>query len=337
VAVKITHYDIGDLWTPQATFTVANVNTDPTNLTVTQQDAAGAETVLLNNVLVSTLTGSSTPVAKTATGIFKLNPGISLTAAGYWFVKFTGTGAAAAAEQQQAIVDPDEFTTDAGVNANALVGLAETKDWLQKQNIDTADDLELVRVINDISARFYDEAGREFKVFSSGGTLVSPPALNPQVRLFDVDEVAIWNRAIRVGDLTSFTAVRILDELGNLIQTVATSDCISLPRLRKPWEPIRALRFTQNIMRLWGGLYPYVVEVTGVWGFPSVPGNVREAILDAVVSVMDRDVEHYRQDFAPQPGGTGTNVIMLGARPQILSLPPEALAVAQFYRDQLVG
>lgn len=320
MAVKITHYDIGDLWTPQATFTVASVNTDPTNLTVTQQDAAGAETTLLNNVAVSTLTGSSTPVAKTATGIFKLNPGISLTAAGYWFVKFTGTGAAAAAEQQQAIVDPDEFTTDAGVNANALVGLAETKDWLQKQNIDTSDDLELVRVINDISARFYDEAGREFKVFGA----------NPQVRLFDVDEVAIWNRAIRVGDLTSFTAVRILDELGNLIQTVATSDCISLPRLRKPWEPIRALRFTQNIMRLWGGLYPYVVEVTGTWGFPVVPGSLRQAVLDAVVSTMDREVESYHQDLAT--GATEASSPTL-----LLSLPPAALEVAESFRDELIG
>src|SRR5205814_10689902 len=101
MAQKIVHYPVGNLWQPQATFTVGGTNTDPTNLTVRQQDAAGVETVLLNNVLVSTLTGSSTPVAKTAPGIFKLNPGITLSAAGYWFVKFEGTGAALATKQEQ--------------------------------------------------------------------------------------------------------------------------------------------------------------------------------------------------------------------------------------------
>lgn len=87
---RIEHKDILDRWTPQATFTVGGANTDPTNLTVRQRDPAGTETVLLNNVLVSTLTGVSAPVAKTATGVFRLNPGVSLTSSGHWFVKFEG-------------------------------------------------------------------------------------------------------------------------------------------------------------------------------------------------------------------------------------------------------
>jgi hypothetical protein len=316
---KITHYDVGDIWVPQATFTVGGVNTDPTNLTVRQQDAAGVESVLLNNVLVSTLTGASTPVAKTATGIFKLNPGITLSASGYWFVKFEGTGAAAATEQQQAIVDPDEFSLDAGVATYALVGLSETKAWLRQLNIDTSDDLSLVRVINDMSARFAEEAEREFKVFGT----------NPLVRTFDIDEQTIWARELRVGDLTSFTQVRILDELGNLIQTPALSDVISLPRVRRTWDPITTLRFTQNVTRFWSSYYPYVVEVTGNWGFPSVPGNVRQAVLDAVVSTMDRDVENYKEDLAASAAVSGA------AKDD--SLPGAAMDVALSYRDEMIG
>ena len=156
---------VGSLWTPQATFTVASVNTDPTNLTVRIQNAAGTESVLLNNVAVAGLTGASTPVAKTATGIFKLNPGVTLDASGYWFAKFEGTGTAQATIQEQVDVDPDEFTSNAGLDVRALVSLAEAKDWLRRLNVDVSNDLQIVRVINDISDRFHQEANREFKPF----------------------------------------------------------------------------------------------------------------------------------------------------------------------------
>lgn len=316
---KITHYDVGDLWLPQATFTVANVNTDPTNLTVVQQDAAGVETILLNNVAVSTLNAGTTPVAKTAAGIFKLNPGISLSASGHWYVKFTGAGAAVATEQQECIADPDQFASNAGLSLTALVTLAEARDYLAQMNIDTVNDLLLVQTINDMSDRFAEEAEREFKVYGT----------NPQVRTFDVDEQTIWRREIRIGDLTSFTQVRILDELGNLIQTPALADVISLPRVRRTYDPIRTLRFTQNVVRPWSGLYPNVVEVTGTWGFPSVPGSVRRAVLEAVAVGMDRDVENYREDLAQVSVGGG------GGHDD--ALPSSALDVAMSYRDELIG
>src|SRR6266550_873447 len=320
VATKIIHYDVGDLWTPQATFTVGGVNTDPTNLTIRQEDASGAQTILLNTVAVSGLNAGTSPVAKTGTGVFKLNPGITLSSSGHWFVKFEGTGAATATEQQEAIVDPDEFTLQAGIASYALVGLSETKDWLRHQNIDTSDDLALVRTINDMSARFAEEADREFKVFGT----------NPLVRVFDIDEQSIWRREISVGDLTSFTQVRIMDELGNVIQTPSLSDVISIPRVRRTWDSIRTLRFTQNVVRLWSGPYPYVVEVTGTWGFPAVPGNVRQAVLDAVVAAMDRDVENYRDDLSTLSSGaeSGNVIVIGGGGARVLSLPPASIAVA---------
>jgi hypothetical protein len=341
MAQKIPHKTVGSRWISQATFKVAGVDTDPTNLTVRQQDAAGVETVILNNVLVSTLNSASTPIAKTATGVFKANPGIALTASGYWFLKFEGTGAAETTIQDQVIVDPDEFTLNAGLSTRALVGLAETKDWLQQQNLNVTSDLELVRVINDISDRIHYEAAREFK----------PYGTNPAVRLFDVlytgrrdpwyvdgqfmGDLNTRSRTVRVGDMASApTLVRILDrDWATVLETVTAYS--SLPLVREPWEPIRELQFADTVGVLSAGQR---VEVTGAWGFPAVPGNVRQACLDAVAQVMDRDVEHYRQDLAPQLSGGESNVIMIGGGSQrLLSLPPAAMAVAWSYREPWLG
>jgi len=321
---QILHKDVGDLWSePTATFTIAGTPTDPTNLTVRLQDAAGVESVLLNNVLVSTLNSSSTPVKKTSVGVFQPNPGPSLTAQGYWIMRFEGAGAVVATEEWEVIVDPSEFTSNAGLNARALVGLREAKDWLQSQTVNTSNDLDLVRVINDISDRMYEESEREFKSFDGGGSAV---------RIFDPN--GYW--PVRIGDLsTTPTLVRILDKDGNSLATVAAGDQILRPRVRRPWQPITSLQFTQDVIEpRWSDQ----IEVTGVWGFPAVPGNVRQAVLEAVAAVMDRDVEHYSQDLGPASSGQATNVIMLaGARPSLITMPPSSLAVARSYQPSRVG
>ena len=348
MATRITHFDVGDVWVPQWTFTVNGTATDPTTLTVRQQDAAGVETILLNAGNPATLTASSTPVAKVSTGVFKLNPGIALTAAGYWFARASGTGAAEAAEDHQAIVDPSEFTSDGGIGTRALVGLSETKDWLQSQNIDTTNDLDLVRVINDISDRFHQEAEREIK----------PVGTNPQTRLFQVEPMGqsqphyidgdyqgdrnYMRRRVRVGDLTSFTAVSILDtNWTTVLETPALTNVTALPMNRQQWEPVRELEFRYDVTSLGAGMR---VSVAGTWGFPAVPGNVRQAVLDAVAAIMDRDVEHYRQDLGSSRSGTaeaasgGSTVVMVGSgRQRLLSMPPASLAVAWSYRETTIG
>ena len=343
MATRIDHKDVGDVWQPQATFTVGGTPTDPTNLTVKQRDPTGTITTLANNVLVSGLNGSSTPVAKTGTGVFKLNPGVQLSAAGYWAVNFKGTGAAEAAETHEVIADPDPFTADSGLSSRALVTLAEAKDWLQQQNIDTSNDLDLVRVINDMSDRIHQEAEREFKV---SGT-------NPQTRYFDVPaggspdpwyidgqwmgDRSTWRRTVPVGDMAATpTQVQIIDmNWTTVLETVAAGDILSLPLNRQPWQPITHLRFQMDVTSLAEGMR---VAVTGTWGFPAVPGNIRQATLDAVASVMDRDVEHYRQDLASPVGEEGGVTVMVGGgRQRLLSLPPSAAAVAWSYRPPSVG
>jgi hypothetical protein len=323
---RITHYDQGDVWTPQATFTVNGTPTDPTTLIVRVKDPSGAVTVVTEN----TPAAPTLPIVRVSAGVFKHN-GIALNDAGYWHARFEGTGAAAAAEDHQAIVDPSEFYESAQLGSRALVGLAETKDWLQQQNIETSSDLELARVINDISERFHDEAEREFKVVGT----------NPQTRNFEIEPIARYG-LVDVGDMTTVTTVAIVDtDWATVLETVDTADWAALPLNRKAWEPIRRLQL--NYRNGAGYLYSgYRVRVTGNWGFPAVPGNVRQAVLDAVAAVMDRDVEHYRQDLgfggaAQQAQGGGTVVMVGGGRQRLLSMPPSSLAVAWSYRDLNVG
>lgn len=325
---KITHRTVGSLWTPQFTFSVNAVNTDPTNLTVRIQNAAGTESVLLNNVLVSTLSGVTTPVAKTATGVFKLNPGVTLDASGFWYAKAEGTGTAQATVQEQVTVDPDEFTSNAGLDTRALVTLAEAKDWLRQLNVDVTSDLRIVRVINDISDRFHQEADREFKAYGT----------NPATRSFPVEtigptapryidgvyfgEVGAYSRSLQVGDLTSFTQVQIINSVDwvSVLETVPLASITAWPTVRAPWEPITSLEFQYTVTRLYPGMR---VAVTGVWGFPAVPGSVRQAVLDAVAWALDSDVEYYREDLSATAVGSATTQ---------LSLPPATLAVAEDFQ-----
>jgi hypothetical protein len=335
----IPHFDQGDIWVPQATFTVAGTPTDPTTLVVRIKAADGTVTTITENTPAAPML----PIVRVSAGVFK-HSGIALNDAGYWYVRFEGTGTVAAAEDHEAIVDPSPFYESAQLSARALVSLAEAKDWLQGRQIDTGEDLDLARVINDMSDRMHDEADREFKVYGT----------NPQIRLFDVlpeGPVNPWyvdgeyqgalgprGRIVKVGDLTSFTSVRILDtDWITLVENVTPLTKVTAhPINRKPWEPIRALELRYDVSSVSAGQR---LEVTGNWGFPTVPGNVRQAVLDAVAAVMDRDVEHYRQDLGiTGAGAPGQNTIVIGmGRQRMLSMPPSSLAVAWAYRDPAVG
>lgn len=333
---KIQHYDIGDLWTPLMTWQidansdgVPDTPTDPSQITIRLKEPDGTESVVTIASSPSALTVASTPLARISQGVFKMNPGIALDAIGYWFMRAEGVGAAEASEEFEAIVDPSEFTADAGLSSRALVGLAETKDWLQQQNIDTGEDLELVRAINDVSARIHYEAGREFKAADAVAT-----------RQFVVPTLS---GRLKIGDLATLTtaspAVSIIgSDWTTSIATFTPAQIATYPLHREPWEPITEIETAPTA----GPVYfsPGMrVSVTGTWGFPEVPGDIRQAALDSIAAVVDRDVEHYRQDLgsAAVGGEGGSTVVLQSPQQMFISLPPSAFAVCRSYKDPYLG
>ena len=325
---RIVHADIGDRLTPQATFTVGGAATDPTQIVVKQQDPAGTETTVTTASSPATLLTSDTPLARVSAGIFKLNPGIAATSAGHWFFRFEATGVAESAEDFQYAVDPSEFYSAAGLTSRALVTLAETKDWLQSQQVDTSEDLDLVRVINDISELAHAEAGREFKRTDSTSS--------PTVRYFDVNARSYRDRLVAIDDLSAApTLVRVIaSDWTTVVSTVSSASYSLYPLSREPWAPITAIQLNQNVIRPAAGQR---IEVTGVWGFPAVPGDLRQAVLDEVANVYDRTVEHYSLDNVPDTAGPGQNVIVFGGRPSFLPANPKSLSVFRRYRNPLVA
>jgi hypothetical protein len=336
--------NVGDRATPQWTWEVNDVPTDPTQIIIRQQTPAGVESIVTTAATPSALTPSSTPLARVSVGVFKLNPGVSLNASGYWLFRGEATGVAESAAPDFVYKTlPSEFTADAGLDLSALVGLQEAKDWLQQRNIETGDELELASVINDVSRLFQEEADREFK----------PAAANPQTRSFSVipsgpsepwyvdgvylGERSLLARTVYVGDLASFTQVQIISDADwtTVLETVPLASVTGHPMVRNPWEPIRYLELQTDTMALRAGMR---VAVQGTWGFPSVPGDVRRAVLKAVAAEMDRDVEHYRQDYGtPAPEEAGTTIMIGQGSQRMLSLPPSVLAVAWRYRDPVLG
>jgi len=156
------------------------------------------------------------------------------------------------------------------------------------------------------------------------------------VRLFTADPMVVERSQVLTGDLASApTLVRVLDKDGVAVATVPAGDQVLYPRIREAWEPIQRIGFTTDVTKL---LYGYNVEITATWGFPSVPEDVRQAVLEGIAYSMDVDAEHYRQDLAPAGAGTGANVIVMqyGAQ-RMLSMPPSALATLYRYRTSMYG
>jgi hypothetical protein len=320
---QISHLDIGDVWKPTASFTVGGTPTDPTTLTTRLLAPDG--TLTTASYSVASLTTVSSPVAKTTTGTFVYS--VSIDQAGHWYTRFEGTGAATAAEDSEAIVDPSPFYDNGGLSDQALVSLGEAKAWLGNNLMSTTNDLRIVQAINGASERISQAAGREFK---ARGT-------NPETRRFDVRGV---NYEVPIGDLmtasTASTTVTFL-QADPVVTLASITDFSARPRNRQPWEPVTSLYFGSTAKSYYNTRN--VLDVTGYWGFPTIPEDIKHATLQAVAYWLDVDVEHFRQDLAAIPGGAegGQTVFVGSGPPTVYPLPPEAYQIAVSYRRRLIA
>jgi hypothetical protein len=120
-------------------------------------------------------------------------------------------------------------------------------------------------ILNDLiqaeSQTWLRETGREFVAIASGST----------ERLFDICWADQLSGIVWIGDATSVSAVEVQDTFGGTLETVAAADYAAIERTRESWEPIRGLRFNSNTTLTAGN----VLAVTGTWGFPEIPNDVR--------------------------------------------------------------
>lgn len=126
------------------------------------------------------------------------------------------------------------------------------------------------------------------------------------------------DRVVLIDDLsTTPTQAALVDETGvdTTTLTVAT-DLVLLPRNRPADQPVTMVR-----LRASAG-WDYELRLRGVWGWPQVPGGVREA---AIVTVIDwlRD----SQGLTPQT----PNLLEPGA-PPFRGLPQKARDLVRPYR-----
>jgi hypothetical protein len=225
----------------------------------------------------------------------------------------------------------------------ALVGLRETKDWLEQNGIDTSDDLKITAKINAVSNEVHGWTRREFKVagtnpqartiqvFQRGAT--SPRYIDGQY----VGDFSDYNRLVRLGDMAAVpTTVEIVSTAwATVLETVTSANMFFIrDELDPVTGPIRWLYLNTAAYPLSAG---YQVRVTGNFGFPSVPEEVRDAVKDTVAYRMDRDVEHYRQDLSFGPATNDAAALVATAPPRVLAFPPDAYAILKKYRDPVVG
>ena len=179
---------------------------------------------------------------------------------------------------------------------------------------DDADtDATLTTLITAISREVHRAAGREFV------------AINPVVpdRRFPLDQAALRLADVRIGDCTTVTALELQDENGATLQTFTADQIIALPLVREEWEPIQQIRMPPGVaMVAWPLYYPRWIaparpaiggylQVSGTWGFPSLPEDIVQAAARLVLLRYLNDVAAEGTAFAEAVNQAGLNLASL--------------------------
>jgi hypothetical protein len=167
---------------------------------------------------------------------------------------------------------------------------------------DTETDATLEDFITIESRDFMETTGREITPISPGSS----------TRVFDVDWIVVEERELLIGDATDVTAVVLKGQDQTILQTLDSSAWVDLPRVREDWEPVTAIAFPPLVVDpaffswpavQWGPYVPtesprLLCEVTGTWGFPSIPQTVTRAVATLVLVRYLNDAAAVGTDFA---------------------------------------
>jgi len=280
----------------EVTFEVGGVETDPTALTLTVRSPDGASTdyVYLTDV----------EVVRDSAGVFHAD--IPAPDDGPWAWRWEGTGAAAG-------VDEGVFFVERSLIA--APGLCSLDDiTLLRPDVTVgANDARIEALIARASELIEEVAQRQFTIDAAASD-----------RYFDLREISP-QREMLIDDLSATpTELQVIDSEGDGVYTaVVADDLVALPRNRRGRRPITALRLRAAVPV--GDTY--VLRVKGVWGWPAIPGDIREACIETVIDWMKN-----HQGLTVQ----SPDQFEPGLFPQ-RALPLKARDIARRYRHFSVG
>ncbi|MBA3689781.1 MAG: hypothetical protein H0W82_00010 [Actinobacteria bacterium] len=265
-------YQPGDTVRLSTKFLVGTTPTDPTTVVLEVMGPFATTPSLYTYALAE--------ITRDSTGVYHkdiLVPS-DVPSWGIWTWRWIGTGTAAG-------VDEGTFNVELSLASTALLcSVDDVRAFLDKPVGDVAQDDTIQGFIARASDVIRTWTGREFVA----------AGINPATRLFDVGGYN-GSREVPIGDLASTpTAVGVVDADGVSVSTVAVAtNVVALPLARGPGDPITSLRL-RSAVALSGS---YLLSVTGTWGFPLIPGDVRQACITTVGIWMRRDIQAFTQTF----------------------------------------
>lgn len=296
----VTH-DVGDVVRVEAEFDLVGVPTDPTTVTIKVRHPSGA-------IDTDVFGEPGSAVVRDSAGRFHYD--IAVDEPGVWHYRWIGTGAAAAAHENRIVVALSRFSPT-GLSPRALCALDDVLVYDDPNDItDDRKDQLFTRLINAASREMHREARREFVANNAARDASGLVVVAPETRLFDARDLD-QDRELAIGDLAVFTSATVDGA------AIAAGDLVVLPRNREEWQPIDRIRLEKVSIGT-----DSVIAVTGTWGFPQVPEDVRQKVIETVKFWADRDLTTFNETFSIEAGG------VTRAR----SLPFPAWETAQKYR-----
>jgi hypothetical protein len=193
-----------------------------------------------------------------------------------------------------------------------LTTLSAVREFLQKDVADTGQDAIISSFITRASDAIMAFCEREFKSTATGST----------ARTFEYRGGGLLSLAPY--DLRSVSQIRM--DVDEATPTVLDSDEYRLYPYPAPDSVYQAIRLEPYVVSSRGRWEQRLVEVTGVWGFASVPTDVVHACITTVSIWLRRDVSAFEsvlsldQDQLERPAG----------------LPSSAMSILTPYRRQSI-
>lgn len=247
------NYDVGDAY--RLIYTLTDANGVPTNatvvLTVTRPDGT------------TDITAPTNPATGTYIGVG------ACTLPGTWLYRFVATGALSDAE-------PGQFFVEATANDRVYATVPELKSRLAIPGADTVDDTELVAAVDTASRAVDADCQRHFWKTTEARTFAPCDWYRLKLGAFN-DLVSVTTLKTDPGGDGTFELTWATADYQLL--TADNSPNVNAGPEPRPYTQVRAVGNQQFPIAYYWATRRNVVEITGVWGWPAVPADVRQACL----------------------------------------------------------